>query len=513
MLLHSCKGTSKMDESTLSQQLERNAAAYPDKIAIISHERKYSYKHLNELVNRLASAMQRIGVKPGDRVGLMMTRTPELVIGFLAAAKVGGIAVPINFELSAEGIRSIFVRTQPCMIIAAGQFAELVRAALQDSENTRVLLIEGAGTGWLGWDEFIATGSPENPTFTCRVDDAVYLNYTSGSTGNSKGAVTTHRHIYWNTAASVDALNMTEHDVHLCMFAPFAHPHELFARPLYLGGTMVLLENVYPKSLAKAIEDNRVTCMMGLAPMYENLLEVLDHKTYDLRSLRIPESGGMFTRLDLAERFSRKLGVPIIPVWGSTETTGIALANRPGKTPIPGSVGKPCLSYDVKVVDDDGKELPFGEIGEMIFRGPGVVEKYYEDIGSSDACFREGWYYSGDLGRCDEHGNFYFTERKKGMMKVAGLKVYPLEIEQVLLDHPQIKEAAVIAAKDRLRGEIPKAIIVARDGETITEKDVLLFCRERLAHYKVPRIIELRESLPKIGSGKINKKVLQLEEA
>ena len=150
-------------------------------------------------------------------------------------------------------------------------------------------------------------------------------------------------------------------------------------------------------------------------------------------------------------------------------------------------------------------------VGEMIFKGPAVVQQYYEDDESTAALFREGWYYSGDLGRKDEQGNFYFVERKGGMMKVAGLKVFPLEIEQVLLDHPGIKEAAVIAAKDRLRGEVPKAIIVPKNGAELTEKDVLLFCRERLAHYKMPRIVDIRESLPKIGSGKINKKALQME--
>jgi acyl-coenzyme A synthetase/AMP-(fatty) acid ligase len=221
----------------------------------------------------------------------------------------------------------------------------------------------------------------------------------------------------------------------------------------------------------------------------------------------------MFTRLDLIERFKQKLGVPIIPVWGSTETTGIALANHPGRDVVPCSAGQPCPSYEVKIVDEDGEELPPDTVGEMIFKGPAVVQQYYEDDESTTALFHLGWYFSGDLGRKDEQGNFYFVERKGGMMKVAGLKVFPLEIEQVLLDHPEIKEAAVIAAKDRLRGEVPKAIIVPKNGARLTEKEVLLFCRERLAHFKMPRIVEIRESLPKIGSGKINKKALQMETA
>jgi long-chain acyl-CoA synthetase len=496
---------------TLGKLLERNAKEFPEKTAIVFHDRKLTYRQLNETVNRMATGLLRLGMSKGDRIGLMLPRIPELVIGFLAVAKAGGIAVPINFELAADGIQAVLDRTQPRFLIIAEHFSEQVQTSLTLNHQTFVITAGDTPAEGASWSDVLEMGSPDDPTLEHKVSDVVYLNYTSGSSGNSKGAVTTHAHIYWNTVASVEALGLVPEDVHLCMFAPFAHPHELFARPLYLGGTMVLLENVYPKSLAQAIADNGVTCMMGLAPMYENLLEVLDHKVYNIQSLRIPESGGMFTRLDLIERFKQKLGVPIIPVWGSTETTGIALANHPDRDVVPCSAGQPCPSYEVRIIDENGEELPLDTVGELIFKGPAVVQRYYEDDENTTASFHDGWYHSGDLGRKDEQGNFYFVERKGGMMKVAGHKVFPLEIEQVLLDHPEIKEAAVIAAKDRLRGEVPKAIIVPKHMAGLTEKDVLLFCRERLAHYKVPRIVDIRDSLPKIGSGKINKKALQME--
>lgn len=495
---------------TLTEQLERNADKYPEKPAIIFHASVLTYRQLNEVVNRVANGMLRTGMKKGDRVGLMLPRVPELIVGFLAAAKTGGIAIPINFELPSDAIRSLLARTNPRFLITAAAFSSLVRESLPTINETTVLVMGEADSGWRSWNDFLESADPLNPELSVRPDDVVYLNYTSGSTGNSKGAVTTHNHIYWNTVAAVKALGLTHDDIYLCMFAPFAHPHELFARPLHLGATMVMLDNVYPKSLAQAISDNGVTCMMGLAPMYENLLELIEHKVYNLSSLRIPESGGMFTRLDLVERFEKKVGVPIIPVWGSTETSGIALANRPDKKVVPLSAGQPCPGYEVKIVGEDGAELPCGEIGEMIFKGPAVIQSYHDADPSSMTCFKDGWYYSGDLARRDDQGNFFFIERKKGMMKVAGLKVFPLEIEQVLLDNPLIKEAAVIAVKDRLRGEVPKAVVVLQNG-TLSEKEILAFCRERLANYKVPRIVEIRESLPKIGSGKINKKILQME--
>ena len=497
---------------TLVEILEKNAREIPEKTSVIFHDTKISYQELNETVNRLANSLIQLGFKKGDRVGLMLPRIPELVIGFLAVVKSQGVAVPINYELTGENITAILNSISPRYLIVHNQFLDAVRESVSSHLQIQIIPVGNSDKKYVSWDEIQRTGNTNNPNLTIKADDVVYLNFTSGSTGKSKGAITTDANIYWNTVASIEALKLKRDDVHLCMFAPFAHPHEIFARPLYLGGTMVLVDKIYPKTLAEAISNYHVTCMMGIAPIYENLLEVLEHKAYDFSSLRIPESGGMYTRVELAEKFRQRVGVPIVPVWGSTETTGIALAPDLECRIPQGSVGKPCASYLVKVMDEDDRELPTGEIGEMVFKGPAVVQGYYDDTeGNSQLCFKSGWYYSGDLGKRDADGNFYFVERKSGMMKVAGLKVYPQEIERTLMDHPDIKEAVVIPVKDRLRGEIPKAIIVAKNGKVLTEREILTFCRERLANYKLPRIVESRESLPKTGSGKINKKALQME--
>lgn len=498
---------------TLVDMIERNALAAPEKDAIIYYDERITYSGLNQRVNRLAGGLMSLGVKKGDRVAMMMPRVPELVIGFLAAAKAGALAAPVNFELNAGRISEILKAITPeCLIVHSSFLALATEAAAFCRElNMRVIVSDNGAEGRFSLNDASLLGAPSNPGLDITEDDAVYLNYTSGSTGDSKGAVTTHANIYWNTLASVDALALTADDVHLCMFAPFAHPHEIFARALYLCGTMVLVDRVFPKSLAEAISRHGVTCVMGLAPMYENLLELIEYRPYDLSSVRIPESGGMYTRPELIRAFRKKLGVDIIPVWGSTETTGIAIANRFGEEMPPGSIGRPCRSYSVKIVDEDGAELAPGEVGEMVFKGPGVVNAYYGDVQPDKRPFRDGWYYSGDLGKKDAQGNYYFVERKTGMMKVAGLKVYPAEIEITLLEHPDIRDVSVIAVKDNLRGEVPKAIIALKGGRNVTEKDILKFCKGRLAHYKVPRIVEFRDDLPKTGSGKIDKKALQRE--
>lgn len=497
---------------TLVEILEKNAWEIPEKIAIIFHHTRITYRELNETVNKLSNSLLEMGFGKGDRVGLMLPRIPELVISFLAVVKSQGIAVPINFELTDENIKAIFDDVSPRYLIVHSQFLDIAARCSAGNLQAQIISVGDCNKKCTVWNDILNTGKTNNPNLVSGSDDIVYLNFTSGSTGNSKGAITTNSNIYWNTIAAIETLKLKRDDVHLCMFAPFAHPHEIFARPLYLGGTMVMVDKIYPKSIAEAISNYRVTCMMGIAPIYENLLEVIEHHVYDFSSLRIPESGGMYTRIELIERFRQKLGAPIIPVWGSTETTGIALASSPGEHVPQGSVGKPCPSYEVKIVDEDNNEISPGEIGEMIFKGPAVVQGYYNDTGgNSRLCFMSGWYYSGDLGRKDAEGNFYFVERKSGMMKVAGLKVYPQEIERILLEHPDIKEVAVIPVKDRLRGEFPKAIVVTKKGRGLTEREILSFCRERLANYKLPKLMEIKESLPKTGSGKINKKALQME--
>jgi long-chain acyl-CoA synthetase len=499
---------------TLIEMFKGNTKKVPEKAAIIYRDTQMTHRDLEEAATQVAKTLKSLGVKKGDRVALMLPRIPELIIGFLGAAMVQGIVAPINFEGLEGEIRITLSDISPRCLIVHDQFLELARRSLPPDSNAMIVVVgKRGGKHDISWEEMLRDkGSSSLPTDDITGEDVIYLNYTSGSTGSSKGAVTNHSNIYWNTVASVEALRLTPDDIHLCIFAPFAHPHEIFARPLYLGGTIVLVDKIYPKSVLEAVQNHRVTCIMGLAPMYSSLLEVLEHKSYDLSSLRILESGGMYTRTELIEGFRQRLGVPILPVWGSTETTGIAIANRPGERSSPGSIGRPCPTYEVSIVDETDKELPPGEIGELRFKGPGVVRGYFQDTIHARSCFKGGWYYSGDLAKRDEEGSLYFIERKSGMMKVAGLKVYPFEIELALIEHPNLKEAAVISAKDKRRGEVPKAIIVSKDGKSLTEKEIIAFCRERLPNYKVPRILEFREGLPKLGNGKIDIKALQREE-
>ncbi|MFQ5441897.1 MAG: class I adenylate-forming enzyme family protein [Thermodesulfobacteriota bacterium] len=489
---------------TLAEQLERNASKTPDKTALIYRETALSYAELDGVVNRVANGLTGLGVKKGDITGLMLERTPELIIAFLASIKAGAIPAPINFNLGKESLEKFLNTLRPRVLFTCEKFTGLIDSA-QIPAGMLTVVTDGQKSAHPTLSE-LKKSAATKPAVEISSEDTAYLNYTSGSTGEQKGAVTTHANIYWNTKSAVEIFSITEDDTHLCMFAPFAHPHELFARALFTGGAMVLLNEVFPKSLARTIMEKGVTCMMGLAPMYEMLIEVA--KGDGLATLRVPESGGMYTRPDIIEGFRKRFGVPVYTVWGSTETAGIAIANRPGEEIKGPSTGRPCPHYDVRLVDEEGADVKTGDVGELAFRGPAVVGGYYNIDGKKAGCFRDGWYFSGDLYRVDEEGYFFFVDRKSAMMKVAGLKVYPLEVEKVLFGHPAIKEAAVVSSVDGLKGEVPRAVIVSRDGKNIAKSDIHRFLRGKIENYKIPRVIEFMEELPRTPGGKINKKAL-----
>lgn len=264
-----------------------------------------------------------------------------------------------------------------------------------------------------------------------------------------------------------------------------------------------MIDSIYPKAIATAISEYRVTCMMAVASIYDTLARLPLSFPFDLSSLRIPESGGMYTHPTLEQKFKERFGVPIIPVWGSTETSGIVLVSPVAGERRPGSMGKPSTYYQVKVVGENGEELPPGEVGEMAVKGPGVCSGYYDQPEETAIYMKDGSFFTGDMVETDGEGYYYFASRRTGMMKVAGVKVFPLEIENVLLNHPKIEAVAVVKIQDRLRGEVPKAVIVAKKGVEISKDEILKYCEIKMSRNKIPSVIEFRNELPKTPGGKI----------
>lgn len=508
----------------LDYQLAKNAATIPEKPAIIYHDTVITYSELEKLTNRLANCLLSEGIGKGDCVGLLLNKRPEALISFLAIVKIGAIVTPLNYKFTKYEMEYVLKLTTPKLIIANCEhlinYIDLIYSCLP---KVKLLLVNTDQC-----EKFISKrvnvfsleNKKENENYSIppklpapvTPDDVVYLNFTSGTTGLPKAAMTTQRNLFWNTRSSVEALDLTPDDIHLCLFPIYGHPHEIICRPLYLGGTLVLEDRLLPKYIAQSISKYRVTALMAAPVFIEMLILETENREYDLSSLTILEAGGMHTTDGLASRVSSYLPGSFLPVWGSTETTGIAIANRRNLYRPAGSVGKVCPYYEVKIVDENGKPCPPDEVGIMLVRGPAVVKGYFNSPEETKKMFTEdGWYKTEDLMKVDKEGYYYFQSRKSGMIKVAGMKVYPTEVENVLSLHPKIAYSVVLPYADKIRGEIPVAIVSLKAGEMVTEQEIRKFCREYLSDYKIPRIIKIWPELPKTASGKIDlKKIKEL---
>ncbi len=499
----------------------------PENHFVHAGEETYSFQDTLQVSEKLAGFLTAKGICAGATMGLLLPRRPELVFSFLAASMSGYLPTPLNYLENTTVIRQVTSSLQLKVFIVDPTVVDqetlcfLEERVVQDNILVIAVGREKGGRGFISWEESIEHAlSVDLPKI--KMDDIAYFNLTTGTSGFPKAAICSHANLYWNTCSAVETFNLDEEDVHLCMFASFAHPHELFCRALYTGGSLVLLTDISPRAIIGTINRYQVTCMMGLAVMYKMMAEYvfkkkIKEKKISCPGLRIAESGGMFTSPEIHESFTAAFAIPILSVWGSTETSGVAIANTPENYRRDGSMGRECLHYRVRLLDEQGRDVEQGEVGELFFSGPANVSGYkkfgYKKNGLPPVLLPgfDGWYASGDLAIQDQDGFYFFIERKSGMIKVAGLKVYPLQVELVLQEHAQVSEVAVIGVSEGRRGAVPKAFVVAGEGERIDLEELKDFARRKLARYMVPRQWQLVDSLPKIGSGKINKKVLGRE--
>jgi acyl-CoA synthetase (AMP-forming)/AMP-acid ligase II len=500
-------------DRTLGDQLRLVAAQRPDQPAILYEDTVYTYGQWDAESDRISQALAGLGIGPGDRVGLWMDKRPEIVTGILGISRARAIAVPINFRLQADKQRIQVQRTGLAAILTQRSHLDEVRGILDLLPRMdRVLVVDGDGDGD-GEDGFtpwsVVQAAPAQPlSHLGSPDDVVYLNMTSGTTGNPKAAVTTHRMVQWNARSSIETLGFTADDVFLCMFSVFAHPHELFHRALALGGRLALVDSLNVRAVAKDIEKHRVTWVMAVPSFYEMLSERAVGSGADLSNLRRLEAGGAHLPPEAYARISELLEAPLTPVWGATEVTGVGVAQRTGEAIRPGAMGYPARYYEMRVVRDDGTEAGPDEVGEMWVRGPAVVSTYFDDPVETDLHFVDGWYKTDDLVKRNAAGEFSFCGRRSEMLKVGGIRVFPLEIELVLRSYPAVAEVVVVRHDEQLRGEVPRAVVLARPGYELTARELRDHCRERLALYQVPRYIEIWDEIPRTPAGKVDKKAI-----
>lgn len=476
------------EPDNLLAYLAQRAANSPARLALADANRELSYADYERAVGALARRLRAGGVAPGAAVAVALPKSVSLPIAYLGTAAAGAIAFPVDPKAGPRVWEDILKRFAPAAVVTSREAtlpladASLPIVAAEDAfdQEARAAAIDDA----------------------VPADTIFYLNMTSGLTGRPQAAAATHGNIVANTRAAVNALALTPDDVHLVTFAAHAHPHECFARALILGGTAVFLESILPGSILRTVERFGVTVLMGVPPLFRSLLPLA--ADFAKTRLRVAEAGGMTTRQILRDDFKGKFGIPLRRVWGSTETSGIAFLAAEDAPE--GSLGFPLATYEARILAEDGRELPPGEVGELVLKGPGCVGGYWRRGRLEPA--KEPWLPSGDLARREPDGSFTFVDRKQGLMKVAGEKVFAAEIERALAEHPAVAEVAVVPREDEVRGQVPVAYVVPFPHLTVSRADLTAFAAGALPPIKRPKAIFVVPSLPSAGSGKVDKKQL-----
>ncbi len=481
-----------------------------NKVAISFKGENITYGQLDKTVCGYASFFRKIGLKSGEKTVLLCTNSPEFVYCYLGIVKNGGIIIPVNLMLTIEELTHIVKDSEatrllihPTVLRKSGRTPEEIASAL----GVEVFVIdEKMKESALS---LVAEGTAD--VFEQEDEDAIStLLYTSGTTGKQKAAMLTHKNLYINATQCHHGLRIvSESDIYMCVL-PMFHVFAFTAcilMPLWEGATTVILEEFQPKEVIASLLRDDISIFMGVPAMYIVLLEA-GKKNIQFPSLRMAISGGAALPVEIYRQCKEILHLPIIEGYGLTEAAPGAAFNPPERQK-EGSIGLPLPTVDAKIFDDNDCEVGCNVVGELVLRGENVMKGYYNQPEETEKTLKNGWLHTGDLARMDEDGYIYIVDRKKDMVVVSGMNVYPREIEEVIFKHPKVKETAVIGVPDRLRGEKVKALVVLKEGEECTASDISAFLKERLAAFKLPKNIEFVDSLPKNGSGKILKKVLK----
>ncbi|PQP19522.1 long-chain-fatty-acid--CoA ligase [Rhodococcus opacus] len=509
----------------LATLLTDSAARHPDRTAIVFADHRLSYAALDAASNRVANLIVERGIQPGDKVALSCPNVPEFTAVYFGILKAGAVVVPLNVMLKPREIAYHLTNSDARAYFAfegtpESPMGEAAWEAMRATDGCNEFFLIGEGTSVRGvapsqlYHEAIAAQSETFSTVRRDEDDTAVILYTSGTTGQPKGAELRHRNMYENARAAADLYDCDSDrpDTYLCVL-PLFHS---FAQTVFqntamaFGGTLVLQPRFEPRAALQLMSKHDVTFFGGVPTMYWALLEALD-ETVDVARLvahlRIAVAGGSALSAEIHKQFENRLGVTILEGYGLSETSPIASFARYGERPRVGSVGVPIRGVRMKLIDDHWNDVDEG-IGEIAISGHNVMKGYYNRPEATAEVLHDNWFRTGDLARTDEDGFFYIVDRSKDMIIRGGYNVYPRELEEVLMQHPAVSLVAVIGVPHESHGEEVKAVVVRTRGDQTTEDELLVWARDQFAAYKYPRQIEFVDALPMTSTGKILKRQL-----
>jgi long-chain acyl-CoA synthetase len=523
----------------LAAILEQHTRRRPDAEALVCGDKRLTYAQLNAWANQIANALAASGIRRGDHVALLCPNLPYFPAVYFGILKTGATVVPLNVLLKpreiAYHLRDSDAKAMFCFQGTAElPMAEAAKAAVAVVPSCKQLIVlanpsmpldpaltEADGPDVMSLAKFIGIQPPTFDTIATNPDDTAVILYTSGTTGQPKGAELTHLNMVVNGMVSAE-LCAGSHDesgrhataITLPLFHATAQTAQMLAY-FHLGGTLVLLPRFDPAALLATMTAERITHWIGVPTMYWTLLKFAREKNIDVSSvaanLRLAVSGGAPMPVELMSDFEKTFGVRIIEGYGLSETAPVTSFNHLDRPSKPGTVGQPLFAVDIMIVDDKDEPVETGQPGEVVIRGHNVMKGYYKQPEATAEAMRNGWFHTGDIGILDEDGYLSIVDRKKDMILRGGFSVFPRELEEVMLTHPGVSLVAVVGVPDERLGEEVKAFVVKTPGADVTEEALRAWCKEQFAAYKYPRLIEFRTELPTSATGKILKRELRVQ--
>jgi long-chain acyl-CoA synthetase len=501
----------------LGRMLSETAQRSPEKTAIIFRDQPTPYRELNQRANQVANALAGLGMQPGDRVALFMHNIPLFMEAYYGILKAGCTVVPLNVLYKAGEVEYILQDSGARAIITFGPFAQVAAQAAANAPDLRHVIVAAPQDlpGAVSWRDVVAGATTSEPQVGVHPEDIAVISYTSGTTGRPKGAMLSHRNLLANCEQCMALPSIaTRPDDVVWIALPLFHIYAMnvgMNLSVMNGATMVLIERFEPISSLEAIQKHRCTVLYGAPPMFVAWVQLPNVGQYDLSSVRYVASGAAALPVRVLESFQSLAGVPISEGYGLSEASPVVSSNAAGPTTKPGTVGPAIPGVEVKIVDDNGVEVPRGESGELICRGANVMVGYWHQPEATAETLRDGWLHTGDIASMDEDGYISIVDRKKDMINVSGFNVYPREVEETLFRHPAVADAAVVQYPDPYQGESVMAFVVLKQGATATEQEIIDFCRSQIASFKCPRRVVFRDELPKNNTGKVLRRELRTE--
>jgi long-chain acyl-CoA synthetase len=490
-------------ELNLASIVTESAERVPDNPAVRLGEAELSFADLDDFSARMATLLREKGLQPGDRVGVMLPNVPQFPIAYYGVLRAGLVVVPMNVLLKRREIAFYLEDSGAKLLLAWHGFAAEAEGGAADAG------VELVGVEPASFAALLADHEPTSALAATDEEDTAVILYTSGTTGKPKGAELTHLNLLTNAQISGETMTeVRDGDVvlgSLPLFHSFGQTVSMNGS-LRMGACLTLLPKFDPGAALETIQRDRVTHFQGVPTMYGALLHHPERQSFDTSTLRSCVTGGASMPVEVLRGFEDAFDAIVLEGYGLSETSPVASSNHPDRERKPGSIGTPIQGVEMKVVDEDDNEVAQGEVGEIVIRGHNIMKGYWQRPDATEEAMRGGWFHSGDMARVDEDGYFFIVDRKKDLIIRGGYNVYPREVEEVLYEHPKIREAAVLGVPHDQWGEEIGAAVVLHEGEELAPEEISAYVKERIAAYKYPRIVWFLEELPKGPTGKILKR-------